>query len=716
MKKINIYLILILFNYINLQERKIGNMTVDEFVKTVNSINLSENDYKAIIKSISNLIDKYYVYSEIAKNPGIIKGVDLIKELNEIDTKNIKYLDFYNKVQEIIYKTRDGHFNVVFYNISKYTYYLPIQFDIKTKGTIGLYAKLDEKNKKYHDFFDKRNLEIVNKNQNVKIKWISNSDPINYLMNNHFSLYKDEHAQFSSDLEEISKSSIFIPFYENKFKNFIIEYDNGDKITFDYKILYVIENKKLFLKFYEDEFLKNIHNNVLLKNTIIDYENLYLTKKGKNPNRNLLDSSWKNFNNKILYKIDSKYNVSVIVQKTFSFEETDAVNFFLNMNDDLANAKYPIIIIQSMNGGGYVHYALILQRILNFYSGNREVISSFKVNERNKNLINTQKVTDIETCGMEKVFSNKKIYTEKFGNVIHNRTSFYRLFNTYIMVDFFFSQGQHIDRKPTEIIVFTDGFSFSATSLFIKDLQETGNAIIVGYNGIPSEERKKDKFNGSQSPTTVLSLDQSFPKDPDVKILKKYNIYMRTSFGATYNYTYQNKHILHIPREYTINPIDERSNIFGRYDDSKYDDFVKYGLGIIKKYKTECNKDNKRLLLKNDSCKFENDANLRGGNVCGDDGKWNLEKCEPYYCVDGYLFDPYNKKCLKDACYNKFVKYIVLVILILILFVIIIIFSIWLCCRYCECCKRCCPCCSCYKKQMIYESSFEAPLISPGHY
>ena len=299
MKKINIYLILILFNYINLQERKIGNMTVDEFVKTVNSINLSENDYKAIIKSISNLIDKYYVYSEIAKNPGIIKGVDLIKELNEIDTKNIKYLDFYNKVQEIIYKTRDGHFNVVFYNISKYTYYLPIQFDIKTKGTIGLYAKLDEKNKKYHDFFDKRNLEIVNKNQNVKIKWISNSDPINYLMNNHFSLYKDEHAQFSSDLEEISKSSIFIPFYENKFKNFIIEYDNGDKITFDYKILYVIENKKLFLKFYEDEFLKNIHNNVLLKNTIIDYENLYLTKKGKNPNRNLLDSSWKNFNNKI---------------------------------------------------------------------------------------------------------------------------------------------------------------------------------------------------------------------------------------------------------------------------------------------------------------------------------------------------------------------------------------------------------------------------------
>ena len=56
-------------------------------------------------------------------------------------------------------------------------------------------------------------------------------------------------------------------------------------------------------------------------------------------------------------------------------------------------------------------------------------------------------------------------------------------------------------RKPNEIIVFTDGFSYSATSVLIKNLQESGNAIIVGYNGNPSEKKKNDKFDASQSPS-----------------------------------------------------------------------------------------------------------------------------------------------------------------------------------------------------------------------
>ena len=712
MKNIKIFLILILFNFIKLQKKKIGNMSVDDFVKKVNTIHLSKDDYKTIIKSISNLIDKYYVYSEIAKNPGIIEGVDLIKELNEIQIQNITYLDFYNKVQKIISKTKDAHFSVIFINITKYTYFLPIQFDIKTNGTNNLYAKLDEKSKDYHIFFDKKKLDIITKNQNVKINKISNSEAITYLLNNHFTLLKDDHAQFSSDLEEISKGSIIMPFYENKFKNFTIEYDNGDVVTFDYQILYVIETNKNFLSFYEKEFLKHFHNNIFLKNTIIDIANLYLIKNGINKNRILNDIKWENFNNKILYRIDHKYNVSVILQKSFYFEESNATDFFILMNDELAKYPYPIIIIESMNGGGYVHYAFIMQKILNFYSGNREIIVSFKVNEKNKDQLKKETVTNIETCSREKIYSNDKYYIEKFGNVIHNRTSFYRLYNTYIQVDLFLSDIKHINRKPTEIIVFTDAFSFSATSLFIKDLQELGNAIIVGYNGIPSKEREKEKFNGSQSPTTVEVLHDIYPNDPDVLILKKYNIIMSTSFAATYNYSYQNDSILHIPREYLINPIDERSNIFGRYDDSKYDDFVKFGKQIFEKYKTECNKDNKRLLLKNDSCRFNYDKFLRGGNVCGDDGKWNKDKCEPYYCIDGYQFDPYNKKCKKDVCYNKFIQYIVFTTLILILIAIIIIVSIVLCCKYCECCKRCCPFCSCcYRKKITFVNEKEIPLI-----
>ena len=70
-------------------------------------------------------------------------------------------------------------------------------------------------------------------------------------------------------------------------------------------------------------------------------------------------------------------------------------------------------------------------------------------------------------------------------------TNFYLLSDTYKNISEPLKNYNHSDRKPTDIIVFTDGFSYSATSIFIKDLQETGNAIIVGYNGIPSEKKRK---------------------------------------------------------------------------------------------------------------------------------------------------------------------------------------------------------------------------------
>ena len=715
---LKIFLILTFFNYIKLQTINIGNMSIDDFINKVNEITFKENEYKTIIESISNLIDKYYVYSEIAKNPPVIKGVDLIKELNEIDIKNIKYLDFFNKVQKIIYKTKDAHFSVIFLNITKYQYFIPFQFDVKTEGGKNyLYVKLMDKFSKYYYLFDKNKLDIIKKNQKLKIKKINNIEPIDYFLKNHFTLLKDEHAQFSSDLDEISYGQIRQPFDRNKFKDFTIEFENEEKVILDYQILYPIKTQKNFLNFYEKELLKQFHNNIYSKNSIIDIENLYLKEKGINLNRNLFNQeqiSWKNLNDKIKYRIDHKNNVSVILQKSFALEERQTESFLIEMNNELAKNSYPIIIIESMNDGGYVHYSLVLERILNFYSGNRDVIVSFKINERNQDEISKQRVTNIETCGIEKVFSNKKYHIENFGGIKHNRTSFYRLFNTYFMVDFFYSGEKHVNRNPTDIIVFTDGFSYSATSLFIKDLQESGNAIIVGYNGIPNEERKKEKFNGSQSPTTVESLFQSFPKDKDVKTLLKYNIIMSTSFAATFNYTYQNDSVLHIPREYTINPIDERSNIYGRYDDSKYNQFIEEAKRIFKKYKTECNKDNKRLLLKNDSCKF-NEQFLKGGNVCGDDGKWNLNKCEPYYCIEGYLFDPYNKKCNKDVCKSKFTQYIVFAILILIFVIVVIIISIILCCRYCKCCAKCCPCCRCCHKNSIKNdeiTDIEAPLIN----
>ena len=60
-------------------------------------------------------------------------------------------------------------------------------------------------------------------------------------------------------------------------------------------------------------------------------------------------------------------------------------------------------------------------------------------------------------------------------------------------------------KKPTEIIVFTDGYSFSCTSVFIKGLQVHGAAILVGYNSRP--DLVEEKYDASQSNSAV----ETFP-------------------------------------------------------------------------------------------------------------------------------------------------------------------------------------------------------------
>ena len=101
--------------------------------------------------------------------------------------------------------------------------------------------------------------------------------------------------------------------------------------------------------------------------------------------------------------------------------------------------------------------------------------------------------------------------------------------------------------------------------------------------------------------------------------------------------------------------MDERVNIFHKYNDSYYDEFINKALEIFDKYnnKKECNKNN--LLLTFDpndgkTCyKFDNDEHAHGGYQCSDNGTWS-DICIPYYCDIGYIFDTYYNKCVKDKC------------------------------------------------------------------
>ena len=96
----------------------------------------------------------------------------------------------------------------------------------------------------------------------------------------------------------------------------------------------------------------------------------------------------------------------------------------------------------------------------------------------------------------------KDVYSKE---VTHQRTKNYFQTDIYLykMAEEFRNDFLNFGyiRKPTEIIVFTDGFSFSCASYFIKGLQKYGSAIIVGYN--PRPDLADTKFDSSQSSSGV---------------------------------------------------------------------------------------------------------------------------------------------------------------------------------------------------------------------
>ena len=62
-----------------------------------------------------------------------------------------------------------------------------------------------------------------------------------------------------------------------------------------------------------------------------------------------------------------------------------------------------------------------------------------------------------------------------------------------------------------------------------------------------------------------------------------------------------------IPREYAFDPVDYRVDIYSKYSDDNYKDFIEYGKKIHEEFnkKNYCNPKNEKLLFHTDNCKIE---------------------------------------------------------------------------------------------------------------
>ena len=169
-----------------------------------------------------------------------------------------------------------------------------------------------------------------------------------------------------------------------------------------------------------------------------------------------------------------------------------------------------------------------------------------------------------------------------------------------------------------------------------KDILEeiSFHGINLKNNYLKSNDKKTDKFDNSLK----IELRATFPKP--LFIIKFFPILNGIVTVHLFN---QYK----LSKTQIQNPNNPNAFIYDNYKK-----FIEEGKKIFEKVNKNdtCNPKNKKLLLHDEKCKIiEGQEHSHGGYACGENGKWDKNTCQPYYCDIGYSFDQYFKKCVKDC-------------------------------------------------------------------
>ena len=355
------------------------------------------------------------------------------------------------------------------------------------------------------------------------------------------------------------------------------------------------------------------------------YFRYYISEKKKNNNQNKKEIQWDyQYNNKIddilKCRTDELNKVNVYFIQSFSNDNNTLYKeLFLNCVSLFDKNDYPIIVILNKNNGGYSDLSkLMLELISQFVS-----ISKYLSTKIYKKLSNENHIIEVN-------------YGENITGYLTNPIEDLIWLNDEIIE---YKKNLRNKRKPTDILIFTDGYSFSAAATFIKYLQYYGGGIVAGYFGNP--KLNDIPFDSGQSSSSVFNNDILYFISNSYKILnEKYNI----SMDMPGNQNFFDDLNLSRPLEYLITPVDERVNIFHHYKDVHYELFINEALKIFNKYKKRCNSNNKKLVLMNEKYKKEKEISF-GGNECDNDGFWS-DKYVKLFCDVEYVFNHHLNKCV----------------------------------------------------------------------
>lgn len=653
----SLIIFLILFSYSLEVEQKYTIYEVEEFLDLISQTEITEEDSTKLINSLKQILERY-VYLDILKKPpqpleGYHNVVDLIKELDNIQKGKRSLYDFYRDIKILISKCQDLHLDFItsrLFNglsLKQASFIFPLIF-----GTLGD-KFISVINTNLSPFFDENVLSQLSAYERKEIKSINGLEPNDFIqnVNGDFIKLKSPQAQYAKNQEMIPiMPLISFPFTKEKKTSLKIVFYDNKEITVNYKILYIKDEANLS-EFFEipptEDGVHTISHNIRFMRPKVTFSSVLNKDKLK---KTIWDSEYDN--GKIKCLVDKNNEVNVIFQSSFKINnEVKGKQFLDNCFQSFDKNNYPIVVIQYMNGGGYVDLA-------DYF------ISYINLNKTTPLYLSLRNHDAVKIIGEAEAFKKpgecdyivgKELFNttvedfygknENGDDIYHKRTQIFDI-STNDRAHFYnFRQKAKNIRKPTEILIFTDGFSYSATSIFIKETQIKGGAIIVGYSGNP---KIQDNFDSSQSPSPVINTDDI--KEDLSKSIKDLGFYLSYPIGEMFDRIDQEGEI-NIPLEYKINPIDLRVNLYNGYSDGLYDDFIEVAKEIFDKAKTTCNPNNKKLLLVNEECNFT-DVHMHGGYECSDEGTWS-DKCVPSYCDNGYYFDEIKVECIEDICINK---------------------------------------------------------------
>ena len=484
--------------------------TPQEVFKIFSSFTYNTTELQLIVDGLAKTFNDAYAFNEIVKNPpntsyaqNYFKKINFENELKKINKNNV-YL-FFQGVKKALNSFEDLHIN---FHLEKFVHIFTLfyighplrlyiqMYDNKPRifGEAFYVEEVWKYFKNYQAIF-----ETINANKEQPIKAINGQDPFEFITNigkDYFTL-KSPQATFVYKYFYLSNNINYylLPLNLENLTEFNVVYDNGQSFTSDYIFISeqqinggnnnlgnIFESNELKGENNIKEKAPSFLNNILFKNENKLIKEIIINKDNENQTRK--DIKW-DYNHSDIYKcrVDEANQINVNYISSFGTEK-ELQDYFKVVEKCFLlfdNNSYPILLITSLNGGGQAFLSQKLLDLLspkvnfNIYGAYRKTkpfknskefnsfLSSYYFNSQNckpltfNDLVKKDHIIDYGNNISDTLTETFVLYGKEYKDKINS-----------------FKKNLKNPRNPTNIIVFTDGFSYSSTDVFLKYFQYYG--------------------------------------------------------------------------------------------------------------------------------------------------------------------------------------------------------------------------------------------------